>query len=230
MYQTSYPVRTNLREAHGDAWRLIAQPGAFWSAAARVQMVEEARAALRCGLCARRKEALSPLAALGEHDAATALPAALVELIHRLRTDPARMTRSAFDRALAGGISAERYVEAVSVVCTSVVIDTFHNALGLASPPPREPQPGDPRGQEPPAVVDDGAWVPLTRVDGEDRTFGLPRAPNIGRAMGLVPSAVALFFLAFRPHYALRDIPLAISQAQAEFIAARVSALNECFY
>ena len=64
----------------------------------------------------------------------------------------------------------------------------------------------------------------------EDGAFGLPRAPNIGRAMGLVPSAVALFFLTFRPHYALRDVPLAISQAQAEFIASRVSALNECFY
>jgi len=33
-----------------------------------------------------------------------------------------------------------------------------------------------------------------------------------------------------RSHYSLSDIPLDISQAQAEFIAARVSALNECFY
>ena len=48
--------------------------------------------------------------------------------------------------------------------------------------------------------------------------------------MGLVPDAVALFFGAFRPHYALKDIPLSISQTQAEFVASRVSALNDCFY
>ncbi len=59
---------------------------------------------------------------------------------------------------------------------------------------------------------------------------GLPTVPNIGRAMGLVPSAGALFFTTFYPHYQLTDINLSISQAQAEFVAARVSSLNECFY
>ena len=73
--------------------------------------------------------------------------------------------------------------------------------------------------------------VPLTRVDDRTATVtGLPGAPNIARSMGSVPSAVALFFTAFRGHYALRDIPLAVSQPQAEFVASRVSALNQCFY
>ena len=130
----------------------------------------------------------------------------------------------------AAGIPAERYIEAVSVVCTSVIVDTFHNALGLPVPDTLPPEPGPPTGQEPPRVVDAGAWVPLTDVAVEDGVFGLPRSPNIARAMGLVPGAVALFFLAFRAHYALRDVPLDISQAQAEFIASRVSAINECFY
>ena len=230
MYHTPCPIRSNLREAHADAWRQIAKPGAFWSGEQRVQLVEEARAALRCGLCERRKQALSPSSVQGAHDTATALPAALVEVLHRLRSDPARMTRSVFDQALASGISAERYVEAVGVLCTSVIIDTFHNALGLPVPALPAPAAGPPTGQAPPKVVDGGAWVPLTAVDVEDGAFGMPRAPNIGRAMGLVPGAVALFFLAFRPHYALRDVPLSISQAQAEFVASRVSALNECFY
>lgn len=230
MYDVPYPVRSNLREAHAEAWRRIALPGAFWNGAERVQMVREARAALHCRLCERRAQTLSPNAVQGGHDTATPLPAALTEAIHRLRSDPARMTRSVFDRALASGISAQRYVEAVGVVCTSVIIDTFHNALGLAAPALPAAAAGTPTGQAPPKVVEDGAWVPLTAVDVEDGAFGLPRAPNIARAMGLVPGTVALFFLAFRPHYALRDVPLSISQAQAEFIASRVSALNECFY
>ena len=229
--ETSYAVSAEVIERHAQAWRLIASPGAFWSGAERVQMVAEARAATACALCVRRKAALSPFAVEGEHDAVSDLPPVLIDMIHRLRTDPGRYTRTVFDGVLAVGISREHYLEAVSVVNAAVIVDTLHAALGLPLPDLPTPESGAPIGQPAPDVVDDGAWVPLTRVDDRTATItGLPGAPNIARSLGCVPSAVALFFTAFRGHYALRDIPLAVSQAQAEFIASRVSALNECFY
>ena len=229
--ETSYAVSAEVIERHAQAWRLIASPGAFWSGAERVQMVAEARAATACALCVRRKAALSPFAVEGEHDAVSDLPPVLIDMIHRLRTDPGRYTRTVFDGVLAVGISREHYLEAVSVVNAAVIVDTLHAALGLPLPDLPTPESGAPIGQPAADVVDDGAWVPLTRVDDRTATItGLPGAPNIARSLGCVPSAVALFFTAFRGHYALRDIPLAVSQAQAEFIASRVSALNECFY
>ena len=91
-------------------------------------------------------------------------------------------------------------------------------------------QPGEPVGQESPDVVDDGAWVPLTRVDRDNDRSVLPGSPNIARSMGAVPSAVDLFFLAFRNHYGLAKLELDISRPQAEFVASRVSALNQCYY
>ena len=232
MYEdTHYPVSAEVIERHDEAWRLIAAPGAFWSSAERVQMVAEARAATACMLCERRKAALSPFAVDGEHDSVSDLPPVLIDMIHRMRTDPVRYTRTVFDGVLAAGISQERYIEAVGVVNAAVIVDTMHAALGLPLPDLPTPEPGPPTGQTAPDVVDDGAWVPLTRVDDHTATVtGLPGAPNIARSMGCVPSAVALFFTAFRGHYALRDIPLAVSQPQAEFIASRVSALNQCFY
>jgi len=91
-----------------------------------------------------------------------------------------------------------------------------------------------PPGERNALAVDAGAWVLIGDGGGSDTAqtsaTGLPAVPNIVRAMGLVPAAVDLFFGAFRPHYALQTIPLAISQAQAEFVASRVSALNQCFY
>lgn len=228
---THYPVSAEVIERHNEAWRLIGAPGAFWNGAERVQIVAEARAATVCRLCERRQAALSPFAVDGEHDTVSDLPLALIDMIHRLRTDPGRYTRTVFDGVLALGITRERYIEAVSVVNTVVIVDTMHAALGLPLPDLPTPDPGPPTGQATPDVVDDGAWVPLTRVDDRTATVtGLPGAPNIARSMGCVPSAVALFFTAFRGHYALRDIPLAVSQPQAEFIASRVSALNQCFY
>ncbi len=228
---TRYPISAAVVERHGEAWRLIASPGPFWTGAERVQMVAEARAAMHCDLCRRRKEALSPFAVQGSHDTASDLPATLIDMIHRLRTDPARYTRSVFASVVAAGIPRERYIEAVSVVNASVIVDTMHASLGLPLPELPAPEPGLPTGQPTPDVVDDGAWVPITRVsDRNVSDTGLPGAPNIARSMGCVPAAVQLFFTAFRGHYALRDIPLAVSQPQAEFIASRVSALNECFY
>ena len=230
MYPDELPLRENLRTAHANSWRGIAEPGAFWSGSQRVAMVAEARHALSCGLCARRQTALSPYTQTGEHDSVTDLQPAVIELIHRLQTDPGRLTRSWFDGIIGAGISQGEYVEAVSVVTSSVIIDTLHASLGLPLAELPAAQAGTPTGEIDENAVDEGAWVPLSAASQELTDTGLPAVPNIARSMGLVPAAVVLFFGTFRPHYALRDIPLAISQAQAEFVASRVSALNQCFY
>ncbi len=230
LYPAALPLRENLREAHARAWQAIAEPGEFWTAAERCALVTEARAAADCELCAARKDALSPTAVSGSHDATGALPDVLVELVHRLRTDPGRFTRRVLDEVLAADISEAQYVEAVSVVATSVIVDTLHFGLDLPLPELPDPAPGEPGGKLNPHAVDGGAWVPISAAAQDVSDTGLPTVPNIARAMGLVPSAAQLFFTAFRPHYALKDIPLSISQAQAEFVASRVSALNQCFY
>ena len=231
MYPPDTLIRENLREAHSASWQRIAEPGSFWRGSERISMVTEARAALACSLCDERKAALSPHAANGDHQNATDLDPVMIDAIHRMRTDPGRLTKSWFDAVIAGGVSQQAYVEMVSVVNSSVIIDTLHCALGLDLPELPTAVEGEPSGDYNLDAVDDGAWLPVLAaeqvVKAETR---MPTAPYIGRAMGLVPSAVALFFQTFRPHYALVDIPLALSQAQAEFIAARTSALNECFY
>lgn len=230
VYPDDLPLRDDLRTAHTNSWRCIGAAGAFWTGSQRVAMVAEARHALGCDLCTRRQAALSPFTENGDHDSVADLQPAVVELVHRIRTDPGRLTKSWYDGIIGAGISQGEYVEAVSVVTSSVIIDTLHACLGLPLAELPAAQPGDPDGQIDENAVDEGAWVPITAASQELTDTGLPAVPNIARAMGLVPGAVALFFGTFRPHYALRDIPLAISQAQAEFIASRVSALNQCFY
>ena len=230
MYPNDSPLGEDLKAAHGEAWRRIGAPGAFWSGAERVDMVAEARAAHDCRCRRDRKQALSPHQIDGPHQAASALVPAVVDMIHRIATDPQRLTRACFDSVLRAGVSPGAYVEVVSVIASAVVIDTLHQALGMPLPALPEPVPGAPSGRTAPDAVDEGAWVPITAAEQELSDTGLPGTPNIYRAMGLVPDAVDLFFTTFRPHYALKDIRLSISQTQAEFVASRVSALNECFY
>ena len=225
-----YPVRAEMAEAFADIWRQLAESGPFWSGRDRMAIVEEARQSLICELCAKRLEALSPNAVQGEHDTVTHLAPQVVEVIHRIRTDPARMSKSVFDTALSSGMSQQEYVELVGVVATSVVIDTVHNALGLDVPPTLEGSDLPPVGQADPDLVDAGAWVPISPRDGEISEAGIPRTANIIRAMGLVPAIIRTFFMAMRQTYFISNLPFAVSRSQAEFIAARVSALNQCFY
>ena len=234
MYEhTDYPLRKHLVEAHERVWENIAEPGPFWTGAERTSMVAESRTAASCHLCEARRQELSPYAIDGAHNSEADLDDVIIDMIHRIRSDPGRITRNMFDQVMNAGISPERYIEVVSVVNSSVITDTLHAALGLHLAALPSPKPGEPTGQPPANVTDEGAWVPI--AVGNERPGlinGLSnnREPNIARSMGLVPSAVQLFFTAFRPHYALQNIPLDLQQSQAEFIASRVSALNQCFY
>ena len=229
MYENQARLSTALKQAHERTWETIASPGAFFTARQRIEMVHTAREALDCELCMSRKRALSPYKDNGEHQHATELSTAVVEAVHRIRTDPGRLTQH-WAQEIIAAIGAAEYVELVSVVTSSVIVDTLHNALGLGVPKLPLAKRGTPHQEVNSSAVDAGAWVPILDAPVEMSDTGLPRVPNIARSLGLVPSALDLFFSTFRPHYALKDIDLSISQGQAEFVAARVSALNECFY
>lgn len=229
MYAENPLLSETLRSQHAQALDKIAAAGDFYSGADRLEMVITAREAVSCQLCEERRAALSPYAVNGHHDGPGNLEPTVVEVIHRIRTDPGRITRSWFDQ-VTQHISRQQYVEIVGVVASSVIIDTLHNALGLGVPALPSANPGVPRRQYNLEAEEDGAWVPLLALAQTPLGGAQRQTWNITRALGLVPSALELFFSTFRPHYALQDIQLSISQAQAEFVAARVSAINECFY
>lgn len=233
MYDEHAFLSDKLKANHSTSWRQVSQAGDFWDAQQRVAIVQEARASLRCELCTARKQALSPFGVAGEHTrypTSSDLTDVAVDSIHRIRTDPGRLTREWFDTVIASGMSQQAYTELVSVVTTSVIIDTLHNSVGLDVPGLHPPESGDCAENYNADTVDEGGWLPMLAAPRGMASHGLPEVPNIARALGLVPSALALFFQTFRPHYALQDIALSISQAQAEFVASRVSAINECFY
>jgi hypothetical protein len=244
-----FAVRADIVAAHQQAWSRLAHPGTWFSGAARLAIAAEVRHAPQCALCLRRKQALSPYGVDGGHDNLGVLPARVVEQIHRIVTDPGRLTRTWFDGVAASGTPDTEYVEIVGVVATVVSIDTFCRALGV--PPHALPAAisGEPLRRRPRTAHQRGeAWVPMIHpkdLEGELETpeeqklatyWGGVLA-NIRRALSLVPEEAYAWFQLVETQYLpgrwMRDFAneyRAITHAQIELIAGRVSVLNQCFY
>jgi hypothetical protein len=237
-----YPIRDDLAASQARAWARIAQPGTWWDGAARVAIAAETRQAPLCALCRRRKDALSPMAVDGTHDSLGELPEIAVEVAHRVRTDPGRLGERWYQDVIARGLTEEQYVEIVSIVAHTVAIDTMMLGLGLDILPLPAAEPGSPSRYRPEGARPGSAWVPWIEPIGADASeagiYPSDRPPaNIMKAMSLVPDEVRSFFdlvtHQYLPGAVMRDFSReyrAISHAQIELLAARVSALNRCLY
>ena len=221
------PVRSDLPEAHTRAWQRLAAPGTWWTGAERVAIAAEARAAAGCGLCRERKASLSPGAAVGRHASVSALSDAAVEAIHRISTDPGRLSKGWFDALASQGLGDAAYVELVGVVSTLVSVDAFCRAIGVPPHPLPVPQPGEPTRVRPADVGDQRAWVAMRSG----------RLPNVLRALSLVPAEVenlrelgAVHYVGIDQLFSLGAAGRALDRGQMELLAGRVSALRECFY
>ena len=130
-------IRGDLAAAHTRAWERLGRPGAWWDGGQRVAIAAETRHAPACALCRRRKDTLSPAAIEGEHDSFSALPESVIEVVHRVRSDPGRLSERWFRDLIGAGFSEEQYVETVSIVAHVVAIDTMARGLGLDALPYR---------------------------------------------------------------------------------------------
>ena len=238
-----WPVRSEILRAHQRQWARLAKPGTWLTGAERVAVAEEVRRAPHCTLCIDRKNALSPYTIKGNHDSAGALPDVMVEQIHRIVTDPGRLTRSWYESLIDAELTPESYVEVLGCVATTVAIDTYCRGVGLDPWPLPDALPGNPTRSRPPATVN-MAWVPtLTRDLASGTEFewiyaARKRVTNIYQAMTLVPEEVRGFFGDMvDSHYIpshwnghAESLPQTISLPQIEAVATRVSSLNGCFY
>jgi hypothetical protein len=66
-----------------------------------------------------------------------------VEVIHRVRTDPGRLSERWFRDVIATGLGEQEYVETVSIVAHVVAIDTMARGMGFEPIPELWPEVGD---------------------------------------------------------------------------------------
>ena len=236
-------IRSDLAQAHRAIWKKISGAGNWFGAEDRLAIAQESRNARTCRLCAERKTALSPYGDGNAHDATTNLPMVLVDAVHRITTDPTRITKTWIDSLAKEGVSDAHYVELLGIVVAVISIDAFHRAMGLPLEPLPAAQDGEPSGYRPPGASDHKAYVPsvapvdLTENEA-DLYHGSKQTGNVLQAMSLVPDSVRMLSTLSEAQYmGMFDVAnpttnngRALSRSQIELTAGRVSALSDCFY
>ncbi|MFT5392430.1 MAG: hypothetical protein ACI8PT_002628 [Gammaproteobacteria bacterium] len=217
----------------------------MFDAATRLAIAHESRLACACKRCQAAKLALLPNADLGpalaHHDHGGELSEGLTEIVHRIRTDAARITADWVEHRARKVVSDGEYVEVIAIIATVMAVDGFCHALSLPLhhlPAPRE---GMPSRRTPTRAKRQLAWVPTLAPGEHDAGATDPYRDvsgiHIHQALSLVPDEAVAFFeldaAQYLPDAALRDYAheyRELSHAQIEFLAARVSALNQCVY
>ena len=238
---TGLPIRQGLDREVRRAWLRLAAPGTWWTGAERVAIAAEVRNARTCRLCSQRKVALSPYTLRGDHDSQGDLAQPVVDVVHRIVTDAGRLKESWVRSTVTSGVTEEQYVEIVGIVALVTALDTFDHALGRALRPLPASVPGEPRKARPAGAQRDLAWVhtvaPQNLTPDDPDPYAVHGEKNIHRALSLVPQEVFNFFDLDIELY-LKDDEIrafgvahrALTHAQIEMLAARVSALNGCYY
>lgn len=217
---------TSIEEAQHFAIDATAAAGDWLTGAQRVAVWREVRDAANNEVDGERKRALSPNSVAGNHAASAELSASAMEVVHRVASDPGRLTRTWADGHIAE-LGEETYTELVGITAIVTVIDRFHRAMGRPEVPLPNPVPGDPARVRPNDVGDIGAWI--------SQTTG-PTKANVSRTLSLVPATNRAWRQLVDTHYSHGaefmnlqwNFPL--SRPQAELVATRSTALNECFY
>ncbi|MFO7591544.1 MAG: alkylhydroperoxidase-related (seleno)protein [Acidimicrobiia bacterium] len=222
----SWPVRDDLASAHAATVAHWAGPGTWWTAEQRLTLVAEARRA-RDAPDAPAWHA--PSAVEPERVATRPVPAAAVDAVWRITRHPGSLVASWYESIVgSAGVSVEQYVELVGIVAEVASLDSLARGIGVDPLPLPEATPGAPTRARPDGAALHRHWVPIVDDGG----------PNVTKALSLVPAETAAVRRLAEAQYLPGDALMGdlawsrgpLDRMQTELIAARTSALNECFY
>jgi hypothetical protein len=230
-------IRASLDATHQQTIASFSKPGRWWSAKQRIAIVAAARDA-RCEADLQDQPVQNPRAGK--------IPAAAEAVAKQVAVSTNDLDRSFYDQAISEGLSDAEYCEIVGVVARLSNLDVFARGIGV---PPRElaqPSEEQPSRVRPETLLDEGAWaktIPGGRRGKQEAidTYGtnaVEGTPFIYRALSLVPEeAQGLINLGAAQYVEIKDFmdldftfEPTISRPQVELLAARVSAINACFY
>lgn len=234
---TNFPVPASVEALHEDELLSFARAGTWGTAKQRTAVAAAAR---KARVDAGVQESVGDEAPAEFSE----LPESVLRLAREVALGGIGIDLKFCQQVQADGLSEGAYVEVVGLVARLSHLDVFARGIGVPSRMLTEPvEDKAPSMQRPSVAKNEGfftASIPSAPEGGDlaIEIFGSEPAPNIVRSLSLVPdearrlnkvineeyfSAETIFNLT---HSSLK----AISRPQMELVAAKISALNQCFY
>jgi len=233
-------VPPEIESVHRQRLESFRRPGTWLDGAQRRDVVLETQSAWDCLLCRKRHDMVTPYGAAGRHARVTSMPETTVDAIHRICTDPGRLSERLYQSLLESGLDEGSFVELVGVIASYLAIDFFALSVDVSVPELAPPESGEPTREAPPGLRIEGAWVPTvsqTEARGRLADYYPPhRVDNVATALTMSPDE-AIEFMAlsgamYVPQRQFRDWTYrrTLVRPQMELIATRISTLNDCHY
>lgn len=202
-------------------WDHLGRPGAWWTGPQRIAIAEHVRKSAPRPLW-DRPPALETLSdeANGE---LTIFEAAVVE---RVAVSPSSINIETYEHIIQR-MGENKYAELAAVISQIVPIDHLHDALGLEREELPVPREGAITTERPSGLVTGVGFLPTLPTEG---------LPHVAVALSLSLADNARRMLLVRAMYSgdsFNDMVWthrSLNRPQVELVAARTSALNECFY
>ena len=236
-HDCEHPIRQELETAHAQTLASFSQSGAWWNGEQRASIVSEARDA-RCRAGLQDQAVADPTT--------VEIPDVAKRVARQVAVSTNDLEHGFYVKAIDEGLSDGQYVEIVGIVSRLTNLDVFARGIGVAPRLLAEPESKAPSNVRPVTAIKEGAWVdsiPGGRRGKDEAIYtydskAVEGAPFIYRALSLVPEeAKGLIALGKAQYLKIADFmdldfsyDPDMTRAQIELLAARVSAINECFY
>lgn len=202
-------------------WDHLGRPGAWWTGPQRIAIAEHVRKSAPRPLWDRPP----PLETLSDeaNGELTIFEAAVVE---RVAVSPSSINIETYEHIIQR-MGENKYAELAAVISQIVPIDHLHDALGLEREELPVPREGAITTERPSGLVTGIGFLPTLPTEG---------LPHVAVALSLSLADNARRMLLVRAMYSgdsFNDMVWthrSLNRPQVELVAARTSALNECFY
>lgn len=234
---SSYPLSDTIKALHASELASFSECGTWGSAAQRTTVAALTRKArVEAGLQdSVGDESLVDL---------VKLPDPVQRLVRESALGGVDVDRDFYQQVLDEGVTEGAYVEIVALVSRIVNLDIFARGIGVSPRPLASPEDGaKPAYARPQEATDDSffaASIPCGNRGGETgkALYGGMQVPNVFRGASLVPDegarVIALVQSQYLPAASMMDFSSsgehALSRAQIETVATKVSEHNKCFY
>ena len=211
---------SNRGEAMARAWANLTTAGPTLNAGERLAVIATARRAWASAPGAGH----SAGGHIGREHSGDGHGSPLEDAAFWLAKDAGGLTREVVDQLEQRGLDRYRYLETVGVVARLASLDFYARGVGAALLPAPPDDGSSPSGEVHPDAAITNGWVPATGP--LFAPASLDALPAEGLALRDVHEAMYMP-MAEMGDPAFVDV---LTRAQIEFIAARTSFLNECFY